>query len=83
MLSAEAQGSGGPIQAEVTVSEDGKIVGLALTGDGETPAIGGTAMEQLAEAILEAGSADGIDAVSGATITSDAVFAAVNAALGQ
>ena len=83
VLTGEADGFGGPIQAEVTVSEDGKIVGLALTGDGETPAIGGTAMEQLAEAILEAGSADGIDAVSGATITSDGVFAAVEAAMSE
>ena len=67
----------------MTVDADGKITGLTLTGNDETPAIGGAAMEQLTEAILEAGSADGIDAVSGATITSDAVFAAVNAALGQ
>lgn len=81
VLTGEAEGFGGAIKAEVTV-EDGKIVGLMLTGADETPAIGGTAMETLQQAIVAAGSLDGVEAVSGATWTSNGVFAAVNKALG-
>lgn len=77
----EADGFGGKIVAEVT-TEDGKIVGLTLTGDGETPEVGGQALEPLTEAILAAGTVDGVDAFTGATWTSNGVFAAVRAALG-
>lgn len=76
----EAQGFGGAVTASV-VAEDGVITDLVLTGEGETPAIGGAALETLTKAILEAGSLEGVDAVSGATITSNAVFEAVGAAL--
>ena len=80
-LTGEADGFGGRIVAEVTV-EDGRIVGLTLTGDGETPDVGGRALEPLAEAILAAGTIDGVDAYTGATWTSNGVFAAVRDALG-
>ena len=80
-LVGEADGFGGKIIAEVT-TEEGKIVGLTLTGDGETPTIGGAALEPLTEAILAAGTIDGVDAYTGATWTSNGVFAAINAALG-
>ena len=39
-LTGEADGYGGPIQAEVTLDGD-KIVALKLTGDKETPSLGG------------------------------------------
>lgn len=77
----EADGFGGKIVAEVTV-EDGRIVDLTLTGEGETPDVGGAALEPLREAILAAGTVDGVDAYTGATWTSNGVFAAVRAALG-
>ena len=80
-LTGEADGFGGPVKAEVTV-ENGVITGLTLTGDAETPAIGGAALEPLTAAILAAGTVDGVDAVSGATWTSNGVFAAVKKALG-
>ncbi|MBR3494810.1 MAG: FMN-binding protein [Clostridia bacterium] len=76
-----ADGYGGEIVAEVTV-EGGKITGLTLTGEKETPAIGGAALDPLKEAILSAGTVDGVDAVAGATWTSKGVFAAVKNALG-
>ena len=63
----EADGFGGPITAEVTV-ENGTITALALTGEKETPAIGGLALESLQKAILAAGTVDGVDAVAGATL---------------
>ena len=82
-LTGTAKGFGGEIQAQVTADENGTITALILTGEGETPEIGGAAMEELTGAILEKGTVEGVDAVSGATVTSEGVFAAVKAALEQ
>lgn len=81
VVNGEAEGFGGPVQAEVTVADD-KIIALSLTGEGETPEIGGAAMSSLTEAITAAQTLEGVDAVSGATITSEAVFFAVKSAMG-
>lgn len=80
-LTGEADGYLGPITAEVTV-EDGVIVGLVLTGEKETPEIGGAALETLTEAILAAGTIDGVDAVTNATWSSNGAFAAIRSAMG-
>ncbi len=72
----EGEGFGGPVTAEVVLAGE-KIVGLTLTGDKETPEIGGAALNTLQTNILSAGSLDGVDSVSGATITSAAVKEAV------
>ena len=82
VFTGEAEGYHGPIKAEVTV-KDGKIVELTLTGEGETPEIGGAALEPLKEAILSAGTVEGVDGVAGATWTSNGVFGAVKNALGM
>ena len=81
VFTGEANGYGGPITAEVTV-EGGKITALTLTGEKETEAIGGQALAPLTEAILAAGTVDGVDVYTGATWTSNGVFAAVRSALG-
>ncbi len=81
VFTGQADGYGGPITAEVTV-EGGRIVALTLTGDKETPQIGGMALEPLTEAILAAGTIDGVDGSTGATWTSNGVFAAIRNALG-
>ncbi|MBR1558612.1 MAG: FAD-dependent oxidoreductase [Clostridia bacterium] len=78
-VTAEAQGFGGPVVVTLTV-EDGKIVDAAITGDAETPEVGGAALEPLAEQLKAAGSAE-IDGVAGATFTSTAVKEAAAAAL--
>lgn len=80
-LTGEADGFGGPIQAEVTV-ENGVITALTLTGEAETPAIGGAALDTLTEAIVAAGTLEGVDGVAGATWTSNGAFAAINNAMG-
>lgn len=80
-LTGEADGFGGPIQAEVTV-ENGVITALTLTGADETPAIGGAALDTLTEAIVAAGTLEGVDGVAGATWTSNGAFAAINNAMG-
>ncbi len=52
------------------------MTAATIDASGETPAVGGAAAETLQEQILEKGSAE-IDGVSGATLTSNAVKAAV------
>ncbi len=72
-------GFGGEVTATLTV-QDGQIVEAVLTGDGETPAIGGAALEELTSQVLEAQGAE-IDGVAGATFTSTGVKDAVAQAL--
>lgn len=76
-----AKGFGGDVTAKVTIDDSG-IKSVELTGDGETPALGGEALKTLAPAFEEAGSAD-IDGVAGCTVTSGAAMEAVQAALDQ
>ena len=77
----EAQGFGGLVSADVTVEADGRITDILVEGMSETPDRGGAAIKTLTEQILVSGSLDGIDTVSGATVTSNAVFSAVRTAL--
>ena len=76
---AEAQGFGGPVHVTVTVSED-EILDVAITGDSETPALGGVAVATMGEAIVRARTPH-VDAVTGATVTSTAIVTAVTEAL--
>lgn len=76
-----AQGFGGTVTATVTVSASG-IQSVELKGDGETPEIGGEALKKLGPAFVEAGTSK-VDAVAGATISSNAAMEAVGQALDQ
>lgn len=78
---AEEKGFGGAVTVAVTVDAD-KITAVEVTGADETPGIGSNAIDQLPAAIVEANTAD-VDSIASATITSDAIKAAVNAALAQ
>ena len=79
-VTGEAEGFGGPVV--VTITKDGdKIVDVQVVGDSETPGIGSNAIDQLPDKIVEAGSAE-VDAVAGATVTSNAIIKAVKIALG-
>lgn len=75
-----AKGFGGDINVTLTV-DDSSITALEIVGSAETESIGGVAMADLQKAIMEAGSVEGIDSISGATVTSDAVIAAVKDAI--
>ena len=81
----EAQGFGGKVSVAITVDKT-KITDVKVTGDDETPQVGGAALEKLAAAIKEKQSAE-IDAVTGATVTSngvmDAAAKAIEAAKGN
>ena len=78
---AEAQGFAGAVKATVTVS-DTAMTEIELDVSGETPTIGGAAAETLKAALLEKQSTE-VDGVAGATVTSDAVKAAVQKCLDE
>ncbi len=79
---AEADGFGGKVALELTIGDNGGITNAVITGDGETPDVGGAAIPELANQILTAQSAE-IDGVSGATVTSGAVKEALAAAIAE
>ena len=76
---AQEQGFGGAITVTVTVS-DNEITDVAIVGDAETPTLGGVAVATMGEAIVNAQTPN-VDALTGATVTSNAVFRALNDAL--
>lgn len=76
---ATAKGFGGDVIVTLTV-DGGTITDAAVTGDSETPAIGGAALDTLKNQLIEAQSAE-IDGVAGATITTNAVKTAAKTAL--
>lgn len=72
--------------SEVTVTVNilgGRVTGVQIDASGETPTLGGAAAESLAISLLNTGSTVGVDAISGSTMTSEAVFAAMNDCLTQ
>lgn len=59
------------------------MTGVEIDASGETPELGGIAAETLADQLTKVGSTSGVDAVAGATMTSDAVFTAMDDCLSQ
>ena len=76
-----AQGFGGEVTVSVEVSEDA-IVSAAITGNDETPDVGGAAIPELEKQVTESQNGD-VEGVSGATFTSTAVKDALAAALAE
>ena len=76
-----ANGFGGEVSVSFDV-EGGVVSNMTITAESETPELGGNAATTIQEAINESGSLS-FDAVSGATITSDAIASAIDTALGQ
>ena len=79
---SSAQGYLSDVTVKVTVT-GGRVTGVEIDASGETPELGGTAAEALAAALLKTGSTAGVDAVSGSTMTSQAIFTAMDACLAQ
>ena len=79
---ASAQGKAGDVPVTVTIT-DGKISAVEVGDNSETQGVGSKAIEQLPAKIVEANGTDGVDGVSGASVTSKAIFTAVNDALDQ
>ena len=76
-----AEGYGGPLTVRVT-TDGGKITSVEVTEHSETEGVGTRAIEALPQAIVTANSWQ-VDATSGATVTSNAIMAAVADAMGQ
>ena len=74
----EGQGYGGTVTVKLTVDANA-ITDVKITGDKETPTVGGAALEELAGQVKTKGS--DIDGVSGATLTSNGVKEAAAAAI--
>ena len=79
---ASSKGIGGDVPVTVTIS-GGKITAVEVGENSETQGIGSKAIEQLPALIVEANGTDGVDGVSGASVTSKAIFTAVEDALDQ
>lgn len=77
--SAQADGNNGPVMVAVTVNESA-IELVEVTAHAETPGISDTPIERIPAAIVS-GQTLAVDAVSGATNTSNAILAAAEAAL--
>ena len=78
----EAQGFGGTVVAYVTVDDNSAITDIIAIGTQETIGKGSVVLETLPAEMVKAGSTD-VDAVTGATITSDALKSAVQKALDE
>ena len=63
--------------------KDGKIATVTVGDNSETEGIGSKAIDQLPEAIVAANGTEGVDALAGATVTSTAIFSAVEDCLSQ
>ena len=82
IYTSSAQGCLSDVTVTVTVT-GGRVTGVEIDASGETPELGGIAAETLADQLTKAGSTSGVDAVAGATMTSDAVFTAMDDCLSQ
>ncbi|MCD8014821.1 MAG: FAD-binding protein [Lachnospiraceae bacterium] len=78
---ASAQGISSAVTVTMTFDES-SITDVVVDASGETESIGAAAADELAQAILDAQSAE-IDAVSGATITSNAAMEAAANCIAQ
>ncbi|MCL1965476.1 MAG: FMN-binding protein [Firmicutes bacterium] len=80
-LTGKANGYGGELM--VTVRKNGEdLVGVEVTSHNETESVAGKALERIPQEILAKNGTEGVDVVSGATLTSKAIIDAVNNALG-
>ncbi len=88
----EPKGYGGAISMVVGIDADGKVSGVDITGQSETPGLGANCVNDEfrsqyigknseIKVVKNASKADEIDAISSATITSKAVTKGVNAAI--
>ena len=77
---AKVAGYGGDIKVTVNFGKDGVIESID-TEHTETEDIGAKAIPELKDAIIKANGTEGVDNVSGATVTSEAFKSAVNEAI--
>ena len=82
VYTASAQGFGGPVEVQVTIT-DGLLADISVgSHDGETTSYFSKA-RRVIPTILETGTPEGVDAVSGATYSSTGILNAVKLALAK
>jgi len=74
-VTGSAQGMNGPVELQVEATAD-KLVSLSVVSQNETQGIGTVALEKLLPQIVENQNIN-VDAISGATVTSNAIIGAV------
>jgi len=75
------EGRNGPVEVSVTI-KDGEVCAAELLSEQETEGIGKPAIQPILEQFLQSGGdTDDVDSVSGATVTSDGLLDALDAAL--
>lgn len=77
---ASAEGYGGNIEVTVKLDEEGKILDIERTSE-ETDNVGEVALDELTEKLKGKDSTADLEAVSGATVSSDAFIKAVDEAI--
>lgn len=80
-FTGSASGFGGDIEVTLTIEGD-RITDAKISGEKETPAIGGLAIERMAKDMVEKNTIE-VDAFSGATMTSNGILEAAAKALEQ
>lgn len=78
---AVVAGFGGDMEVAVTFA-DGDITEIDIVSDSETPFIAANAFNRVIPAIIESQSTD-VEVVSGATVTSEAIIAAVQQVINE
>ena len=79
---SSAQGCLSEVAVTVTVT-GGKVTAVQVDASAETPDLGVKAAETLAAQLTQTGSTAGVDAITGSTMTSEAIFTAMDACLAQ
>jgi len=77
------KGAYSDITVTVLIDASGKVISVKADVSGETDRYGQVAGPQICAAIEQAGTYEGVDAVSGSTLTSDAILAAVKDCMQQ
>lgn len=85
LVGSSNAGMGGKVSVAVTLDAEGKISKVEVTRQSETEGIGTVAVDEMPSKFVGLSTAeeiDGLDTVSGATVTSNAIKEAVKAAMG-
>ncbi len=83
VYTASAMGLESEVTVSITVDDDGVIAAVSIDASGETAEIGGAAATQLEQTILDTDGDPAFDAITDATVTSEAIRTALIDCLGQ
>ena len=82
IFSGEGEGRNGKIEVSVEIKK-GKVASAKIVSESETPEIGGSAEAEILDYFIQDGSTKNLDAVSGATLTSNGLLEALDDAMAK